>query len=296
MSSTLEGRVRSVDSSRMRAIAYWTATLLIAAEFGVGGVMDALHLPPFSAALLQLGYPAYFGVILGVWKVLGAIVVLAPRLPRAKEWAYAGMIINLTAAVASLLAMGGGVGDVAVPLAFIGLAAVSWAARPPSRMAAMKRPDPHASRVPSWVWLLNPIARRLIAVGVPMGPDVLITVRGRRTGLPRTTAVAVAEISGRLWLVSPWGEVNWARNLRAAGRATLTARRQETKVTAVELGPTEAVEFFRDILAPYLRGNRVGAWIVRHIDGIDVTNPSEAARSCRVFELQPVDRDDRAGS
>jgi uncharacterized membrane protein YphA (DoxX/SURF4 family) len=122
-----------VDSSRLRTIAYWAATLLIAAEFGVGGVMDTLHLPPFFAISLQLGYPAYFGIILGVWKVLGAIVVLAPRLPRAKEWAYAGMIINLTGAVASTLAMGEGAGDVAVPLAFIGLVAVSWALRPPSR-------------------------------------------------------------------------------------------------------------------------------------------------------------------
>jgi deazaflavin-dependent oxidoreductase (nitroreductase family) len=155
-------------------------------------------------------------------------------------------------------------------------------------MAAQVR----SSRVPSWVSLFNPIARRLIAAGVPMGPDVLITVRGRRTGLPRTTAVAVAEISGRLWLISPWGEVNWVRNLRAAGRATLTARRRKTEVTAVELGPTEAVEFFRDVLAPYLRGNRVGAWIVRHIDGIDISNPSEAARNCRVFELQLVATDD----
>lgn len=133
MNAVLEGRVRLVASSRLRTIAYWAATLLIAAEFGLGGVMDTLHLPPFFAILLQLGYPAYFGVILGIWKVLGAIAVLAPRLPRAKEWAYAGMIINLTSAIASTLAVGGGAGDVAVPLAFIGLVALSWVLRPPSR-------------------------------------------------------------------------------------------------------------------------------------------------------------------
>jgi uncharacterized membrane protein YphA (DoxX/SURF4 family) len=129
----LEDGTRLVGSSRPRTMAYWAATLLIAAEFGVGGVMDTLRLPPFSAISLQLGYPAHFGIILGVWKVLGAIAVLAPRLPRVKEWAYAGMIINLTGAVAATLAMGHGAGDVAVPLAFIGLVAVSWALRPPSR-------------------------------------------------------------------------------------------------------------------------------------------------------------------
>ena len=37
----------------------------------------------------QLGYPAYFSVILGVWKVLGAVALLVPRFPRLKEWAYA---------------------------------------------------------------------------------------------------------------------------------------------------------------------------------------------------------------
>jgi hypothetical protein len=133
VNAALEGRIRSVASPRLRTIAYWAATLLIAAEFGVGGVADTLHLPPFFEALLQLGYPAYFGVILGVWKVLGAMAVLAPRLPRLKEWAYAGMIFTLTGAVASALAMGGGAGDVALPLAFTGLVAVSWSLRPPSR-------------------------------------------------------------------------------------------------------------------------------------------------------------------
>jgi len=46
MNAVLEGRIRSVASSRLRTIACWAATLLLAAEFGVGGVMDTLHLPP----------------------------------------------------------------------------------------------------------------------------------------------------------------------------------------------------------------------------------------------------------
>jgi uncharacterized membrane protein YphA (DoxX/SURF4 family) len=133
VSAALEARIRPVASSRLRTTAYWTTTLLVVAEFSIGGVMDILQLPPFHAALLHLGYPAYFSVIMGVWKVLGAMAVLAPRLPRLKEWAYAGMIINLTTAVASSLAMGGSAGDVATPLVFTGLVAASWATRPPSR-------------------------------------------------------------------------------------------------------------------------------------------------------------------
>ena len=45
----------------------------------------------------HLGYPDYFATILGVWKVLGGIAVLLPRTPRLKEWAYAGMVFDLTA-------------------------------------------------------------------------------------------------------------------------------------------------------------------------------------------------------
>lgn len=118
---------------RLRVIAYWTVTAVIAAEFAAGGVSDIFHLPPFGPALIQLGYPAYVGVILGVWKLLGTAAVLAPGLPRLKEWAYAGMSFDLTGAAASYLATGGGGGDIAVPLVFMVFAIASWALRPPSR-------------------------------------------------------------------------------------------------------------------------------------------------------------------
>lgn len=129
-----------------------------------------------------------------------------------------------------------------------------------------------------------------------MGPDALITVRGRKSGLPRTTPVAVAELSGRRFVISPWGEVDWARNLRAAGGATVTMRRHTEEVTAVELTPDEAVAFYRDLLAPFARATPIAAWIVRHVDGIDVDDPVGAARaapcssSTRVGRLPPLDR------
>jgi DoxX-like protein len=91
----------STDCSRRRIIAYRVTTVIIAAEFAVGGVMDVLQLPPFFTILKHLGYPGYFSVILGVRKVLGAVAVRAPRFPRLKEWAYAGMFFNMTGAAAS---------------------------------------------------------------------------------------------------------------------------------------------------------------------------------------------------
>jgi len=121
-----------------------------------------------------------------------------------------------------------------------------------------------------------------------MGPDVLLTIRGRKSGLPRTTPVTIAENSGRRGVISPFGEFNWVHNLRAAGRATITVGRRKEEVTAVELGPTEAAEFVRDVLAPHARRTRLGSWFVRTIDKIDIDNPVEAAAGRPVFELHPA--------
>jgi deazaflavin-dependent oxidoreductase (nitroreductase family) len=142
-----------------------------------------------------------------------------------------------------------------------------------------------SGRVPWYVPFFNPIARRLLASGIPMGPNVLVTIRGRKSGLPRTTPLTIVAFSGRRWLMAPFGEVDWVRNLRAAGRATITVRRRTEEVTAVELGPRDAVAFYRDILGPRVQQTRVGAWIVQHLDKVDVNNPEEAANGRPVFEL-----------
>ncbi|MCI0394426.1 MAG: nitroreductase family deazaflavin-dependent oxidoreductase [Chloroflexi bacterium] len=148
-------------------------------------------------------------------------------------------------------------------------------------------PQVRSTRVPSWVPFFNPIARLLLTAGVPMGPNVLVTIRGRKSGMSRTTPLSLVENSGRRGLISPFGEVNWVRNLRAAGRATITVGRRKEEVTAVELGPAEAVEFIRDVLAPHARRSWFGSWFVRNIDKIDFDNPIEAAKGRPVFELHP---------
>jgi deazaflavin-dependent oxidoreductase (nitroreductase family) len=102
--------------------------------------------------------------------------------------------------------------------------------------------------VPAWVPYFNVLARRLLSLGVPMGPDVLITVRGRKSGLPRSTPITLCANEGRRGLISPFGETDWVRNLRAAGSATLTTGRGTEEVIAVELGPSEAAAFVRDVL------------------------------------------------
>jgi len=124
----------SVVTSRRRIIAYWVTTALVVFELALGGVWDVLRVPQVRGLIERLGYPPYFLVILGIWKLLGAVALVIPRFPRLKEWAYAGVLFDLTGAVASLLASGLiDVGTMAYPIVMAGAAVASWALRPSSR-------------------------------------------------------------------------------------------------------------------------------------------------------------------
>src|SRR5215467_3430864 len=124
----------------MKRAVYWIATAIIGLETLAGGATDLMHgrtslvSGPFVLDIItHLGYPAYLLVILGIWKVLGGIVLFAPGLPRLKEWAYAGILFELTGAAASWLMHGDSPREIIVPLVLAGFAVASWALRPPSR-------------------------------------------------------------------------------------------------------------------------------------------------------------------
>ena len=143
----------------------------------------------------------------------------------------------------------------------------------------------NAVGAPWWVTVFNPVAKRVLATSVPLGFNGVITIRGRKSGLARTTPIAIIDVSGRRWVWSPWGDVHWVRNLRAAGRATITVRGQREDVAATELDATQRIEFFRDVLGPVARDMRLGMWFIRRVDGVDLDRPLEAAEGRVVFEL-----------
>ena len=124
----------------------------------IGGVLELQRGPEVVATLNHLGYPAYFAAILGTWKLLGAIAIAAPGLPRVKEWAYAGFVFDLTSAAVSRAAVGDGAADIIAPLVFLVLVLASWALRPASRRLAANPAVDRASDVPA--------DRRLVAVTV----------------------------------------------------------------------------------------------------------------------------------
>lgn len=143
--------------------------------------------------------------------------------------------------------------------------------------------------VPGVVTLTNGFVSRLARLGLPLGPNLLLTVRGRKSGTPHTTPVAIIAVAGKRWVQSPFGEVQWTRNLRAAGEATLTKGRRTEHVTATPLSREEAATFYRDILGPNLKRSPFSRVIGRAL-GLTalVADPEAAAATHAVFELHPA--------
>ena len=118
---------------KWKVIAYWTCTVIIALCIGSGGAAQALRVPQNVDGMMALGYPLHFIVLLGVWKVLGALTLLAPRMALVKEWAYAGIFIDLSGAVVASAANAAGAFHVIAPIVLICILVASWALRPESR-------------------------------------------------------------------------------------------------------------------------------------------------------------------
>lgn len=87
---------------------------------------------------------------------------------------------------------------------------------------------------------VNAVIRALLQLGLGPRSTYLLTVTGHRSGRPRSTPVTLVEEGGRRWLVSPYGEVAWVRNLRATGKATLARRGRTDSITVREVGADEA--------------------------------------------------------
>ena len=147
--------------------------------------------------------------------------------------------------------------------------------------------------LPRIVPLINPVMHRLIGLGLRLGPRsapmVLLTVRGRKTGQPRTTAVNVFERGDVRYVLGTFGETDWVRNLRAAREATLTLRGRRFTVDAVELPIEEAAPLIQDALEPFLR-TRFGAQALRRyydvVPGAPLAAYIAEARRHPLFELR----------
>ncbi len=114
-------------------IIYWTATLWLALGMLSSAVVQVSKMQEEVEGITRLGYPVYFLTILGVWKMLGIAVLLVPKLPLLKEWAYAGLFFAMSGAVFSHLATGNAAGELFGPLLLLVLTVASWYFRPADR-------------------------------------------------------------------------------------------------------------------------------------------------------------------
>ena len=115
-----------------KALAYWIATSFVAVIMTISGLMAVIHDPRMMVALAHLGYPRYFGNLLGAGKLVGVAVLLAPGLPRLKEWAYVAFGITVLSATYSHLLSGDGFAALD-PLVTFAALIVSYQARPLGR-------------------------------------------------------------------------------------------------------------------------------------------------------------------
>ena len=146
------------------------------------------------------------------------------------------------------------------------------------------------THAPAVVRYSNPLTRGLLRLGVPMGPNLLLTVRGRSTGLPRSAPVAVVETDGRRLIIAAYGEVHWVRNLRAAGEADIEVHGQKEHVGAVELSRSDAIRFYGETLPTFITRlpliGRIFGRLLFGLIGPEVLNdPVRAAELHPVFEL-----------
>ncbi len=137
-------------------------------------------------------------------------------------------------------------------------------------------------------WAIKMLLRLGVRVTI-LGPIMLLTVRGRKTGKPRTLPVDLYERDGRRFLIATHGEGNWVYNLRATGEGILSLGRSHQAFTALELAPQAAGSVIKDVLGPLLASQGVRGSILRqHLSMTPDSSPDDfinAARSHPVFEL-----------
>ena len=110
----------------MKKFIYWLPTTVVALVFAITGIGNLLPFEHIATDMKALGYPPFFMLILGTWKIAGAIVLLIPRNFRLKEWAYAGILFDLTGAALSRIAVGSPALEIIIPLMIATATLVSY--------------------------------------------------------------------------------------------------------------------------------------------------------------------------
>jgi hypothetical protein len=119
--------------TKRNKIIYWIATIWLSLGMISTGIVQLLRMKEETAFIIKLGYPEYLLPLLGVLKILGVFVVLIPRTPLLKEWAYAGFFFMMSGALFSHIAAGSPANEVYPSMLLLTLTVLSWYFRPAER-------------------------------------------------------------------------------------------------------------------------------------------------------------------
>ena len=131
----------------------------------------------------------------------------------------------------------------------------------------------------------NVFTKSLLALGISFNGSALITVPGRKTGQPRSTPITMVEVDGKRYVQSPFGSVDWVRNLRAAQKATLSWGHRHEEVTVTELSPGQAAPVIKSMLghAPKMIRDYFDVTAESSLEAIERDAPNHA-----VFAVNPI--------
>jgi hypothetical protein len=123
--------------TKRNKIIYWIATIWLSLGMLSTGTVQLLKLkgdgPGSLDSMTHLGYPVYFVTLLGIAKILGVVVLLIPKFPLLKEWAYSGFFFMMSGAIFTHIAAGNSMSEIFPSLLLLILTAVSWYFRPAGR-------------------------------------------------------------------------------------------------------------------------------------------------------------------
>lgn len=122
-------------------IIYWVSTIWLALGMLSSGIVQLLKIDEEVNMMKHLGYPIYFLTVLGIWKLLGVVIVLIPKTPLLKEWVYAGFFFAMSGAVISHFASGDAPKEFFGPILLLVLTVASWHFRPASRKLICKKQE-----------------------------------------------------------------------------------------------------------------------------------------------------------
>lgn len=119
--------------TKRNKIIYWISTAWLALGMLATGIVQLLKMDEEVKNFSNLGFPIYLMTLIGVWKILGVIAVLIPRLPLLKEWAYAGFFFTMSGALLCHIIIGDEAKTFFGPALLLVLTFLSWYYRPADR-------------------------------------------------------------------------------------------------------------------------------------------------------------------